>query len=556
MTLKNHISKHSRCYALATGVAGVALFVVLILAALVWSSTKESQTFHEKSAEFAFAVLHDVNRVLDALHDGRPRECDDTSLNNLRALQFGSRYVKDIGVLDAEGGVLCSTARGARIVDKSDFVPDVVFERKEQPIEIAYSMPVRMGSETFQTMVIHEGGYVVVLDPFTIDRLGNTGMNVVGLALPNRFVAIGRASNLTPQADAFLQYPARWRRNEHRFSWRDMAFHGTTWLAPSPYVFHSIRPLAIVANLNLLAIVIVAAFGAFVGFLAFKATLPVYRSWGSIEKRIGSLLQPDNIRSVYQPIVDIRTGEIVGCESLMRLKVGEEVLAPDQFMEAVISRGLDWKLDTMMLSHSLTELARHLPMECDLKVAFNLFPQNVRSKPLHELISRQLEKTPHPGLRINLEIIERDYRDSLIEETRLLKALGYSITVDDFGTGFSNLRSIKALSPHFLKIDKSFVHDMEDETVRSTLIPEILGLARAAGAEVVAEGVENEGQRLALQRMGIKFGQGFHFARPMPIEALAAILRDQIARSKREDTPLPGSVKSMNPTQNESHRMN
>lgn len=548
MCPKPHISRHPRCYAQATGLVAAMCFAVLSFTVLVWGAARESQAFHEKSAEVAFAVLNDVNGVLDTLHEKHAHACTEDDLGRLRTLLFSSRYVKDIGVLGPDGRSQCSTTRGMDLQAHPRFVPDVVFQRKGRPIEIAYSIPVQVGDKTFHTTVIHEGGFSAILDHFTIDRLASTGMNVVGLALPDRFVAIGSASNLSPQTDDFLQNPDRWRRNEHKFVWREMAFHGTTWLAPSPYVFHSIRPLAIAGNLNLTVISIIAAFGAFVGLLAFKATFPVYASWASIEKRIQGILRPDNILSLYQPIVDICTGEIVGCESLMRLQADDEVLTPDQFMDAVLSRGLDWDLDTMMLGHSLTELAQHVPLDCDLKVAFNLFPQNVRSKPLHELISRQLEKNPHPGLRINLEIIERDYRDELIEETRQLKALGYLITVDDFGTGFSNLRSIKALAPHYLKIDKSFVHDMEDETVRSTLIPEILALARAAGAEVVAEGVENEWQRLALQRMGVKYGQGFYFARPMPIQTLAAVLRDQISRSEECPSNLGRASQSLTPS--------
>ena len=102
------------------------------------------------------------------------------------------------------------------------------------------------------------------------------------------------------------------------------------------------------------------------------------------------------------------------------------------------------------------------------------------------------------------------------------KDAGYLISVDDFGTGYSNLGSVSRTSPDFLKIDKSFVFEMEDTSVRSSLIPEIVAIAKAVNAEVIAEGVENEAQANKLHEMGARFGQGYLFARPMPIKDFVA----------------------------------
>lgn len=531
MHLKTHISKHAYYYALVTGLVVLMLYVLLSGATLIWSAVSQSQINHDKSAALALSVMKDVNRVLDALHSRYERRCDEEGLHRLRTLQFGSRYIQDIGVLDDAGRPACSTMLGPMAWPDQAFEPDDTFERKQgHAIQIVYSVPVRYGDNTVQTTVLREGGFQVMLDHHIMERITNTGTSMVGLAFPDRFAVIGGASKMTAASADFLANPERWRRNEHVFNWSDLSFHGTTWLAPSPYVFHSTRPLAAAINLTPTILTALLAFGIFVGHLGFAAALPIYRRWGNIEHRIAGLLTARNIIALYQPIIDIRSGEIKGCEVLVRLRSDDGlILSPDKFMDALIARDLTWKLDTMMLNHVLGELARNLPPQADIKVSINLFPQNVRAKLLHDLITKRLQETPHPGLRINLEIIEQDYRDTLIEEARQLKALGYAISIDDFGTGYSNLRSLKKLSPHYLKIDKSFIHDMEDETVRSTLIPEILGLARAAGAEVIAEGVENESQRQALQRMGIRYGQGYHFASPMPIDVLCVLIQEQLS---------------------------
>jgi EAL domain-containing protein (putative c-di-GMP-specific phosphodiesterase class I) len=116
------------------------------------------------------------------------------------------------------------------------------------------------------------------------------------------------------------------------------------------------------------------------------------------------------------------------------------------------------------------------------------------------------------------------WQHSFVRELTDLKTAGYLVSVDDFGTGYSNLSSIKKLLPDFLKIDKSFVFDMEENSLRSSLIPEIVGIARAVGAKVIAEGIENEAQWRMLLSFGVEYGQGYWFARPMQLAQFAAYL--------------------------------
>jgi EAL domain-containing protein (putative c-di-GMP-specific phosphodiesterase class I) len=104
------------------------------------------------------------------------------------------------------------------------------------------------------------------------------------------------------------------------------------------------------------------------------------------------------------------------------------------------------------------------------------------------------------------------------------KTAKFMVSVDDFATGYSNLGSIKAFLPDFLKIDQSFVRDMENASIRSSLIPEIIGIGRAVGAKLIAEGIESERQYSMLRNMGVEFGQGYLMCRPLPIEEFAAYM--------------------------------
>lgn len=106
---------------------------------------------------------------------------------------------------------------------------------------------------------------------------------------------------------------------------------------------------------------------------------------------------------------------------------------------------------------------------------------------------------------------------------------GYLIAVDDFGTGYSNLRSVTRLAPDRLKIDRSFVHELEEASLRSNLIPEMVDIARAINAQIIAEGIETMNQARLLTVAGVRYGQGYGLARPMPADALGAMMRQYFA---------------------------
>ena len=165
-------------------------------------------------------------------------------------------------------------------------------------------------------------------------------------------------------------------------------------------------------------------------------------------------------------------------------------------------------------------------------VAFNLFPQNIRFQEIHDLLGPVQARLAAAGVQVELEVTEHNYDRSVMAQIDKLKAAGYRVSVDDFGTGYSNLGSIKRFAPHYLKIDKSFVFDMEDASIRSSLIPEIVGIGKAVGAKLIAEGVENIRQVEQLRAFGVQYAQGYYYSRPLPLEAFQAYLRDNAASTQ------------------------
>lgn len=129
---------------------------------------------------------------------------------------------------------------------------------------------------------------------------------------------------------------------------------------------------------------------------------------------------------------------------------------------------------------------------------------------------------------VGIKVTEHSLSEEIIHEISRIKKMGYEVSVDDFGTGYSNLRIVKNIQPDIIKIDKSFVFDMEESSVRSSMIPQIIDIAATVGARVIAEGVENVEQRDLLLKLGVQYGQGYYFGRPMPLESFAQMYEEQI----------------------------
>jgi EAL domain-containing protein (putative c-di-GMP-specific phosphodiesterase class I) len=218
----------------------------------------------------------------------------------------------------------------------------------------------------------------------------------------------------------------------------------------------------------------------------------------------------------------------VGCEVLMRIRDGDELISPLLALPEIEKQGLGWVLDSFVLQQSLRELAQALPPTSGFKVAVNLFPDNIQFRRLDALISPLQAMLRRPDLQLGLEIVEQSYDDTVVHEIAALRQAGYQVSVDDFGTGYSNLGRVKRMAPDVLKIDRSFVFEMEDLSLRSSLIPEIVSIARAIGSSLVAEGIENELQAEQLASMGVEYGQGYLFARPLPVDAFAEAFAAQL----------------------------
>ncbi|NBC49359.1 MAG: EAL domain-containing protein [Gammaproteobacteria bacterium] len=233
-------------------------------------------------------------------------------------------------------------------------------------------------------------------------------------------------------------------------------------------------------------------------------------------------LAAGRIEPYFQPIVSARTLESVGAEVLARLRLPDgTILGAGAFIPLAERSGLIMEV-TRVLSERLIELAPQLkPLGFDF-LSVNLSAANVQGEDVAVLIKRLVDAFSG-GTRIVIELTETAMLSDLQQMRALTSQLrlgGASLSIDDFGVGYSSIRALAELPYDALKIDLSFVAEMFDSEKAANLVDSMLRMGHSLSLDVVAEGVETEAQRDRLIAMGVDRLQGYLFGRPMPIDQL------------------------------------
>ena len=252
-----------------------------------------------------------------------------------------------------------------------------------------------------------------------------------------------------------------------------------------------------------------------------------------IERELRHALDRDELVLRYQPIVALRSGEVTGVEALLRWQHPERgMLDPGEFIPVAEDSGLIEPIGRWVIEEACRQtLIWHdeRPDSRPLDVSVNLSARQVTHRDLTAAVSEILARTGLAPEHLHLEITE----SVLVEEHGIaaatleaLKELGVSLVLDDFGTGYSSLAYLNRFPLDVLKIDRSFTEALGVEAERTAIVEAIIGMARALGLDVVAEGVENEAQASELRRLGCDWAQGFCFARPMAAQQVSNLMAE------------------------------
>ncbi len=243
-----------------------------------------------------------------------------------------------------------------------------------------------------------------------------------------------------------------------------------------------------------------------------------------------ALSTKDQLRVYYQPKFDLVSGQVCGAEALVRWQYDENtLLPPDQFIPLAESSGLITQIDTQVMATVFDDLHHLQQLDCALPVSFNVSNLDLLAPDFISALEHHLQTSRLTSSLLEIEITETQVMQNYQSVTAILHKLvklGVTVSIDDFGTGYSSLAHFTKLAATVLKVDRSFVAqlDGDDKDNALAVIRMVKNFAEQFGAVVVAEGIETEHQREVLTQNGYQVGQGFLFSKPVPFEQFRSML--------------------------------
>jgi diguanylate cyclase (GGDEF)-like protein/PAS domain S-box-containing protein len=249
----------------------------------------------------------------------------------------------------------------------------------------------------------------------------------------------------------------------------------------------------------------------------------------SLDTYIHKALDNDEFHLVYQPQINLRTGEIVGVETLLRWDHPEHgVISPAEFIPFAEESGLIIDIGHWVIETACAELSRwRLSGLPEIRVAINISARQLMEDNIVKSIVNVIEKYDIPGHCLELEITENTIMndmDSIVRKLKELSSHDINIAIDDFGTGYSSLSYLHKLPIQTLKIDRIFLKENRINKGDNTIINTIVAMAKGLNLNVIAEGVESQTQLDYLREIECCEAQGFLFGKPLPPDVISQLL--------------------------------
>ncbi|MCW8354527.1 EAL domain-containing protein [Marinomonas pontica] len=243
-------------------------------------------------------------------------------------------------------------------------------------------------------------------------------------------------------------------------------------------------------------------------------------------------LTDNQIKLHYQPKVSLADGQIIGVEGLARwYHPTDGLLSPYHFIDLIEQSGRVQEFGRYIILNAIEQLSQWQKQGIYTPIAINLSPYNLLDPELLDYTFTLLEKYAINSSYLEIELIESstsiniDYISCRLSD---FKQAGIKLAIDDFGTGMSSLSYISNLNVNHIKIDRSFIIDIEQDVKKQAVAALAISLAKTFDSKAIAEGVENKAQADLLIEMGCLYGQGYYFAKPMPVEEIEPLLLNNV----------------------------
>jgi sensor c-di-GMP phosphodiesterase-like protein len=268
--------------------------------------------------------------------------------------------------------------------------------------------------------------------------------------------------------------------------------------------------------------------GLFIGLLLASLVYFIARKQLSIKSQLQGALKKREFFLLYQPVIDLQSGQCVGAEALMRwAKPSGRLVSPVVFIPAAEKCGLIQQITAQvmeMVAEDVIELIKNNP---DFHIAINFSAEDLHSTEIEARLKNLIKLIAGDSNNIMIEATERGFMSPEKAQGVLVavRSEGFKVAIDDFGTGNSSLSYLATYDLDFLKIDKMFVDSLGSDTPSSRVAFHIIEMARTLNLQMIAEGIESEEQSNILREAGVQFAQGWLFGKPMSVADLTEFVR-------------------------------
>ncbi len=481
--------------------------------------------YDNRLLQYAESFNTEINDTLDAVNASPYPFCSDEDITRLRTLVFHGHLVKDIGRV-RDGKLYCTSVDGRLEHPQEQRPPDIVTPsgRKISLNVPLVSAPGILGDITQSG----EATFVAAHDAF--GHLHEAPMTYT-TTLTNRISrqVLRTAGDPLRLTDAEVLGERKLIRGGSLYVARC-----SEQFAPCMVAGVTLRDAWRMNNSVIGGFVFICSLGG----LALGFTVLLQPQKRSLAKQLRRALRLNLIAVVYQPIVDVKTGEIIGAEALARWTDEEgQSIRPDVFVAAAEELGFIGKLTRVVLRMIVREMGEYLRSHPEFRINVNIAAADLADSHFSPMLDRLLQRNRIAPQSINLELTERSTanHELAISSIRRLRARGHQFYIDDFGTGYSSLAYLNQLAIDAIKIDRAFTDAVGTGSLTAAIVPQILAMAETLHVKVVVEGVERQDQSdyFASRNQEI-LAQGWHFGEPIPAEKLIEIVETRRLEKYRD----------------------
>ncbi|HEY1580158.1 MAG TPA: EAL domain-containing protein [Terracidiphilus sp.] len=477
----------------------------------------------------------DSRATLATMNTSPYQFCSDAEIEYFRQLIFQSQFLKAAGRM-RNGHIECSTTAGRNPFPSEKFAPAMT---RQDGIKIYKNLPPFMVDDQ-NVVSVQQADSFVVYNPYNLASLAAPPMHFTATAVdaPSHQSGqmIGELPNVQP---GILIHDVKLRAGNTLYATRCSKDDGT----------------CITAYISVLsALVITKAFattflflGAISGALFGLLCPMLYSRNKSVEQQLIRAIRADALTVVYQPIVDLATGQIIEAEALVRwTDEYKNAVSPDVFIRIAEERGFVGEITRLVLRHSLRDFGSTLRARPSFRVNVNIAAADLADSDFIPMLEKVLCDAEVSPRNLGVEITESyTARQQVARNTILrLRKKGHYVAIDDFGTGYSSLAYLHDLSVDAIKIDKAFTKAIGTDAVTVSILPQILTMAETLKLCVVVEGIETQPQADYFAASSQKIhAQGWLFGRPVAARHFLQLLdEEEIGLAKKQEEEFPSGA--------------